>query len=187
MQPNALAFIALSNEFCSALEQLATGAASESRADFVASMLNYLPRLYISATDLRSLPPAVDTDDWADEMSGQMYEEYAIDNVLDEDYYDSVRRAIEEVMGADDVYLEVFEEDMKYSDTPVSASVAEGLADMFQYLYNFVETVRDAPSDRVSGALRVAKEEFEHYWSRIDCNLMRALNHIRYNATADDM
>ncbi len=40
-------------------------------------------------------------------------------------------------MGEDDVFLETFEEDMKYSDTPVAASVSESLADIFQPLYNF--------------------------------------------------
>lgn len=181
MQPNALAFIALSNEFCSTLEQLAAGSSplADSRSEFAASMLNYIPRLYISATDLRSLPPAGDD---VDDAYGQemIPDDWGIEQRLDEDYYDAVRRAIEGVMGEEDIYLEVFEEDMKYSDTPVSASVAEGLADMFQSLYNFIETVRDAPSQRVASALREAKEEFEHYWSRTACNLMRALNNIRY-------
>lgn len=195
MQPNALAFIALCNEFCSSLENLTSGglAAVGSRDDFVASMLNYIPRLYISASDLRSLPSASDPfmaqDIDVDSDYGLQPESdgWAIDNVLDEDYYDAVRRAIEGVIGEEDVYLEVFEEDMKYSDTPVAASVSEGLADLFQSLYNFIETVRDAPSERVTLALRAAKDDFEHYWSRIACNLMRALNNIRYFSSSDDL
>lgn len=188
MQPNALAFIALGNEFCSTLEQLAAGSSplADSRSEFVASMLNYIPRLYISATDLRSLPSAGDDDgEFDSEAIDCVPDDWSIEQRLDEDYYDAVRRAIEAVLGEEDVYLEVFEEDMKYSDTPVSASVAEGLADMFQSLYNFIETVRDAPSWRVTRALRSAKEEFEHYWSRTACNLMRALNNIRYFTTTD--
>lgn len=206
MQPNSLTFIALCNEFCSALEQVATGGAPalEERPDFVAAMLNYIPRLYISATDLKALPSpspfATDGDDTESypDTDGELHDngsdlfmmtdesEWAIQEVLDEDYYESIRRAVEGVMGEEDVYLEVFEEDMKYSDTPVSASIAEGLADIFQSLYNFVETVRDAPSERLSSILRAAKEDFEHYWSRIACNLMRALNNIRYNTSADN-
>ncbi len=173
MEPNVLAFIALCNEFCSRLESVCSGEPTE-RGEFVASMLNYIPRLYISATDLRTLP-SIDAED------EYMTDSWAIESVLDEDYYEAIRRGVESVMGEDDVYLEVFEEDMKYSDTPISASISEGLADMFQVLYNFIETVRDAPTERLQPALTTIKEDFGHYWSRIACNLLRALNHIRYN------
>ena len=172
MEPNSLAFIALCNEFCSRLEALCTGETVD-RDEFVSSMLNYIPRLYISATDLHTLPSLDETDDFISDS-------WAIESALDEDYYEAVRRAIEAVMGEDDVYLEVFEEDMKYSDTPISASIAEGLADMFQVLYIFIETVRDAPNERISPALSAIKDDFANYWSRIACNLLRALNHIRY-------
>ncbi|MDE6303420.1 MAG: DUF5063 domain-containing protein [Paramuribaculum sp.] len=179
MQPNSLAFIALCNEFCGALEETSNGLIPD-RMDFVARILNYLPRIYISATDLKVLPEEDLIDNDSDAFSFGFASDLSIDNVLDEDYYDAIRRSLEQVMGEDDIYLEVFEEDMKYSDTPVSASVAEGLADLFQVLYNFVETIKDAPSSRVSSALSAVKEDFEHYWSRIVCNLMRALNAVRY-------
>lgn len=173
MEPNSLTFIALCNEFCAKLESLCTGEIPE-RSEFVAAMLNYIPRIYISATDLRTLPAIDEADEF-------MVDSWAIESVLDEDYYEAVRRSIECVMGEDDVYLEVFEEDMKYSDTPISASIAEGLADMFQVLYNFIETVRDAPNERVRPALAAVKEDFEHYWSQTACNLMRAINNVRYH------
>lgn len=215
MQPNSLAFIALCNEFCSTLEGVAAGSdrAPSSRAELVASMLNYIPRLYISATDLKEEASADDShdghcgcghdhccDDEADDCchcddcsdSDELYtiaddhEGWGIESVLDEEYYNSVRSSIEALLSPDDVYLEVFEEDMKYSDTPISASVAEGLADIFQSLYNFIETVREVPSEHISSVLTSAKEDFEHYWSRIACNLMRALNNIRYFNPSDD-
>ncbi len=197
MQPNSIAFIALCNEFCSALESVATGSDPDlsSRAEFVASMLNFIPRLYISATDLRPLhiEPASPDDEGYE--GATYYDEYdapgddtswAIEDHLDEDYYDSIRRSIEAIMGKDDVYLEVFEEDMKYSDTPISASISEGLADIFQSLYNFIETIRDASSERIAAALEAVKEDFEHFWSRPACNLLRALNHVRYFALPDE-
>lgn len=197
MQPNAIAFIALCNEFCSTLEHVASGAdpVTAAKPDFVASMLNYIPRLYISATDLKTLPSPSSPFDSGDGLYDDGYDEaleeadergWAIDDILSEDYYESIRRAIEGIMGEDDIYLEVFEEDMKYSDTPISASVAEGLADIFQSLYNFIETVRDAPAERVTAAMAAAKEDFEHFWSRPACNILRALNNIRYFSLAVD-
>lgn len=160
IKPNTLAFIGLSNEYCVAVEN----ARESERDDFVASMTRLLPRIYISASDL-------DADNLADSY---------IDEALDEDYYDSVRRNIETLLGEDDSYLEVFEEDMKYSDTPIAASIAESLADIFQVLYNFLETVRDAPEDLINDAVTVVAEDFRHYWSRTLCNVLRALNAVRY-------
>lgn len=162
LSPNSLAFIALCNEYCVALEH----ARESEKQDFVESMLRLLPRIYMSATDL-------DADNPFDE-------EGYIESVLDEDYYDSVRRSVELIMGPDDMYLEVFEEDMKYSDTPIAASIAEGLCDIFQVLYNFLSMVRDATPENTTLLLVAVKEDFESYWSRILCNVLRALNHVRY-------
>lgn len=161
---NSLAFIGLCNEYCQTLES-----ARETECDdFIAAMLRLLPRIYITASDLK-----------VDDLG---LEEPYIDGRLDEDYYDSIRRSIENLLGPDDTYLEVFEEDMKYSDTPIAASVSEGLADIFQVLYNFLEAIKDVPNELIDQALIAVKDDFQSYWSRILCNVMRALNHIRYNA-----
>ncbi len=165
---NSLAFMALCNEYCQTLEN----AREMERDSFVEAMLRLLPRIYISATDVKAEPSGLD--------------EPYIEGQLDEDYYDAVRRSIENLLGPDDTYLEVFEEDMKYSDTPVAASVSEGLADIFQVLYNFLETVKDVPEELVLMGLAAIKEDFKAYWSRILCNVLRALNHIRYNSAKAD-
>lgn len=158
LNTNSIAFIGLCREYCVALED----AAQTSRDDFFAKMVRLLPRLYIMATDLQV--SVVDEDD------------AYIESALDEDYYESVRRAVESVTGADDIYLEVFEEDMKYSDTPVSASIAEGLADIFQTLYNFIATIKDATDETVALALVSVRDDFRAYWSATLCNTLRALN-----------
>ncbi len=167
LTPNALAFLALCNEYCAAAEN----AREAERSEFVASMLRLLPRLYIAASDLRT------TDEEAMEEPEDIY----LTPMLEEDYYDSVRLGIESLMGPDDTYLEVFEEDMKYSDTPIAASIAEGLTDIFQSLYNLLENIKNAPEHVTMSALAAAKEDFESYWSRILCNVMRPLNNIRYS------
>lgn len=164
LNTNAIAFIGLCNEYCNALEN----ARNSEREQFVESMLKLLPRLYISATDL--------TVNYIEN------EEPYIENILDEDYYESIRRGIETLMGEHDVYLEVFEEDMKYSDTPVSASISEGLTDIFQTLYNFLNTVRDTTDEVTALALLAVRDDFRGYWSTTLCNVLRALNHLAYTA-----
>jgi hypothetical protein len=161
---NTLAFIALSNEYCSAIEN----ANQSERAEFVDSMTRLLPRIYITASDIPE-PSLLD--------DGDVY----VNDALDEDYYDSMRRNVETVLGEDDTYLEVFEEDMKYSDTPIGASVSEGLADIFQVLFNYLETVREAPSELIEPITATVREDFANYWSQKLCNVLRAINTIKYS------
>ena len=85
------------------------------------------------------------------------------------------------LLGEDDSYLEVFEEDMKYSDSPIAASISEGLCDIFQVLFNFLEAVKDSTEEVIGSALTIVSEDFRHYWSRPLCNVLRALNHIKYS------
>lgn len=162
LSPNSLAFIALCNEYCIALEQAAQNEPNE----FIKSMTRLLPRIYISATDLQALSTS-------DDM-------YFIDDALDEETYNAVRQTIETVLGENDTYLEVFEEDMKYSDTPIAASIAEGLSDIYQVLFNFLAAVRDSTEENRIAALGIVSDDFMQYWSRPLCNVLRAVNSIRY-------
>lgn len=158
---NTIAFLALCKEYCVAVE----GVSDTELPAFIDTMLRLLPRLYISAADI----PQSDTDD------------YYVTQALTEDYYDNVRRRIECLMGEDDSYLEVFVDDMKYSDTPICASIAEGLADLFQVFYNILATIADdaAEPQVVFGVVSAARDDFYGYWSRILCNTLRAINDIK--------
>lgn len=167
LAPGWLAFIALCNEYCSMIENC--GGAT--RSELVAEAVRLLPRIYISACDL-----TVDDD----------VEVVDLEEAMDEPGYMELRRRLEAVFGAADTYLEVFEENMKYSDTPIAASVSEGLADMMQVIYNFITTVRDAPTDMIPGALAAMKEHFTEYWGQTLCNVMRPLNQLRFNPSDED-
>lgn len=170
LSPNSLAFVALSNEYCAAIEGVSSVADGQA---FVGEMLRLLPRLYIVASDLRPSPSLQE-------------ETPELDSYLGEDFYESARESIESMLGPDDIYLEVFEEDMKYSDTPVSASIAEGLCDIFQVLYNFISSVRDAAEEQINDALIAVKNDFVQYWSRRLLNVMRPLNQIYYSSDDND-
>jgi hypothetical protein len=161
---NALAVIALANEYCQAIET----AGEFTPHDFAAKMVRLLPRIYMAVTDL----PIVDSFD----------PEYGFDAVhLDENYYDEVRANIAATLGSHDTYLETFCEDMKYSDTPIAASVSEGLADIFQVLYDFVEDVRHADADQTTEHLAELRSQFAEFWSQTLCNVLRPLNELYHN------
>ncbi len=161
LTPNQLAFLALANEYCVALER----AGETEPEEFTEAILRLLPRLYISATDLQS---------------DSFVEEY-VPSVLEEDYYDSVMRSVSMIFGENDTYLEVFEEDMKYSDTPIAATISESLADIFQVLYNLVEASKDAPAEVIDQYLCAVRDDFASFWSQTLCNVLRAVNSLKYS------
>lgn len=165
---NDIAFIGLANEYCQAIEQSSQLTAS----GLTASMLRLLPRIYIAATDLQTTEVNDDEDAY-------------LENFLDEDYYEALRRNIEHLLGPDDTYLEVFEQDMKYSDTPIAASISESLCDIFQVLYNFITIVRDASPDQMALPLAAVKADFREYWSQPLCNVLRALNSLHFDNDDD--
>ena len=163
LTPNALAFIALCNEYCQTVEAASTTEPFE----LVKSLTRLLPRIYIAASDL---PEPTD-------FGGE------IEQAMDEEYYNQAMTALQQAFGEHDTYLEVFEEDMKYSDTPIAASVAETLADLLQVFYNFIATVKDSPEPVIVEALEAVRGDFDSYWSTLLVNVMRPLNQIRYNVT----
>ncbi len=164
LAPNSLAFIALSNEYCETLENIA----NFEKEDFIAKMLKLLPRLYISSTDLNI---------------EESEEDYYIESYLDEDTYNTICSQISALMGADDVFLETFEEDMKYSDTPVSSSISENLSDIYQELYNLVASVKDVTTEAINSIFISCKEDFANYWGQNLTNVLRALHSAFYNST----
>lgn len=157
---------ALAADYCATCES----AREMGRSDFIDKMLDCLPRIYWNFIDITS--EEVVTLDEFDYFS----------SYVDEDYYESIRRNIEMLLGPDDVFLETFEEDMKYSDTPIAASIAESLADLFQPLFNFISIVKDTEGEKIVEAYMQCHEDFESYWSQTLCNVLRALNHLKFNS-----
>lgn len=161
LSPNTLAFIALANEYCHTLENVFE---YDDRNMFMAAILKLLPRLYISASDIKP-----------DEENNTF-----LDSYLEENDYNMVLDNISRMIGEDDIYLEVFMDDMKYSDTPISTSISENLADIYQPLYNFVATVKDATNDTIIEAATAIKADFDTYWGQTVCNVLRAIHSLYY-------
>lgn len=166
---NQLSVIALANEYCQAIEL----AASVEPKQFIDRMVRLLPRIYIAVTDL----------------SSEQYSEpeYAMDAIhLDESYYNQIRDNIAHLLGEDDTYLETFHEDMKYSDTPIAATVSEGLADLFQVMFDFVEDVRNSEVEQQVEYLGQLRDDFSTYWGQTLCNVMRPLNELSNKDFSDE-
>lgn len=168
---NTLAFIALANEYCQEMENVL----DKDKTDFITLMLKQLPRLYIAVSDVVEQEREEDT------------EQYVVESYLTEDEYNSVRNNVYHILGEDDVYLEVFEEDMKYSDTPIATTISENLSDLYQEFFNFVQTIKNSPAEVVNEIVLAEKENFKAYWGQLLVNVIRAVHNVKYADNSFDM
>ena len=163
-----LDIVGLAKSYC----ELCESATEYSREDFLDRALDLLPRLYWNFFDLSAGVSLGESDYFSD--------------YVDETMYGHVQHGIAAVLGGSDMFLETFEEDMKYSDTPISASISECMADIYQPLFNFVSIVHDSEGTQMAEAFISCKEDFENYWSQTLCNAMKALNNVKYNPVEED-
>lgn len=171
LRSRLLAVTAYASEYCLALEN----AKEVEKSDFVNTVVTTLPKLYLEFVDI-----VPEEEGIAIEEEQDYFPSY-----VDEDYYENIRVGVESLLGPDDTFLETFEEDMKYSDTPIAASVSECLADIFQPLYNFISVVKDSEGEMIVKAYLHCREEFNEYWSQTLCNVLRPLNKIRTSPSED--
>ena len=160
---------ALCKRYCEVCEE----ASEYTKMELTERALDLLPRIYWNFFDLEPELISLEEDGY-------------LSTYVDEEIYESIRGKIAAVMGSDDIYLDTFEEDMRYSETPISASISEGMADIFQPLFNFVSVVRDSEGEQMEEAFIQCKEDFVEYWSQTLCNVMKALNNIKYSKTLNE-
>ena len=166
---NVIEFITVAIEFCAFLEQTE----DKNRETFTDTILKLIPLLYLKAC----LLPQYQILD-----NSNLPEDF-----VTEDNYNIVRATISIIMGGHDDYLDVFIEDMKYSDTPILTTISENLADIYQELKNFVMAYKHAIDEELMlNAIAEVKEEFEYSWGQKLVNVQRAIHEVRYNTTEEE-
>ena len=116
---NTVEFVTVAAEFCAYVERTN----EHSRKDFIETLLKLLPLLYLKALMLPD-DERINDDD--------------LEDFVTEDSYEVLRMTIFDLLTDKDSYLDVFVADMKYSDTPVTKSISEDIADIYQDIKNFV-------------------------------------------------
>lgn len=157
---NVIDFVTIAVEVCVFLEK------NESlpREEWVDRLLKMFPLLYVKAL---LLPETVVVED-----------ENPASFVKEEDYL-RVANSVAEIMGEEDVYLDVFLDEMKYSDTPVSTFVSENIADIYQDIRNFVSVYQFGLTEQMNDALYFCKENFLLYWGQKLVNVLRPLHALK--------
>ena len=164
---NTVEFVTVAAEFCAFIER----SEGQKRAEFVDTLLKILPLLYIKAS---MLPEC--------EVMG----EDGLEAFVTEDDYEVIRINLQELLADRDDYLDVFVEEMKYSDTPIRKSIAEDLADIYQVVKDFVCQFRSGLNETMHDALAQCREHFAGYWGQTLVNTMRALHEVKYSGDEDE-
>ena len=170
---NTVEFVTVAAEFCAFLER----SERMKRSVFVDTTLKILPLLYLKGQYSCSAS-------LSDRL--QINEDTPESFVTEEDY-EVIRLTIASIMAEKDDYLEVFLQDMAYSDTPIKATISEDLADIYQDIKDFVSVYRLGFDETMNDSLAVCKENFGLYWGQKLVNTLRALHDVKYNVKDEDI
>lgn len=164
---NVAEFVTVAAEYCLFMENVG----DKKRDQFIDTLLKVLPLLYVKAALLPEVMP----------MS---YED--LETCVTEEDYAVISQRISKLMADMDDYLDVFVEDMKYSDAPVRKCISEDLTDIYQDLKNFIFSFKTGINDTMNDALALCQEHFKEYWGQVLVNTMRPLHQIKYNSTDEN-
>lgn len=164
---NTVEFVTVAAEFCAYLER----AEALRRKDFVDTILKILPLLYIKASMLPECEMVSDTEP---------------ENFVTEEDYEVLRYSLAALMADKDDYLEVFMQDMRYSDTPITRCISEDLADIYQDIKNFVSVFQLGFDETMNDSLALCRENFSLYWGQTLVNTMRALHSVKVNPSDEE-
>ena len=148
-------FVAVAKEFCDFVET----APQMQRRDFIQRLQKFIPLIYLKG----SLLPESDSGD-----SG------LIEDIVTEDDYNYLYGQLHRLLGEHDEYLEVFDDNMQFSEVPVVHSIAEKTCDIYQDLKNFIEGYDDI------------NNSFELYWGKACAGVLRAVHHAVYQVKDED-
>ncbi len=160
--PNVIEFVTVSREFCAWVENLK----DQPSREFVNTALKILPLMYLKASMLPQLEMELDG---------------FLEQTVTEEEYEILSLMIQAKMGGSDDYLEVFTADMQRSDLPLSSSVSENIADIYQDVKDFLMNYRTAVTEIMNDALVKLVNNFQTYWGQRLVNVLRALHQIYYS------
>jgi hypothetical protein len=160
--PAVIDFVTVAAETCLFLEH----ASEQTKEEFVTKLVKILPLLYLK-TSMVEIPEPVFDD---------MPERF----VTEEDY-NYIKEQVEQLLGADDSFLDVFHPDISLSDTPIASFVSENLSDIYQELKDFAANYRTADTDIMNDAMIACLQAFGEHWGQKLLGSLRALHAIRFS------
>jgi len=164
---NVIELITVANEFCSFLER----SEDMETVDFMSRLQKLLPLLYLKA----SLLPEFETN------SDDELEKFVTE--LD---YNLIQQKVLRHTGAGDDYQEVFISGMQFSESALTASIAENVADVYQDMKDMVMSFRTLDEEVMEQALSESQNNFAHLWGQKLVNCLRAVHNLIYGEGISD-
>lgn len=150
-------FVAVAKEFCDFVE---TTPQMECK-DVVERLQKFIPLIYLKGS---LLPHCECTESGLTE-----------DGVTEEKY-NYLLGELHRLLGEYDEYLEVFDDNMQYSEAPVVHSISEKICDIYQDLKNFTLSYRCGIPMVIEEALWELNNNFELYWGKACTSVLRAVH-----------
>jgi hypothetical protein len=164
---NVIEMITVANEFCSFLER----SEDLESADFLSRLQKLLPLLYLKASLLPEFE--IEADD-------------ELEKFVTELDYNLIQQKVLRHTGAGDDYQEVFISGMQFSETALTASIAENVADIYQDMKDLVLSFRMLNEEVMEQALSESQSNFAHFWGQKLVNSLRAIHNLIYNDGISD-
>ena len=105
---------------------------------------------------------------------------------MTEEIYEILRINLAGLMGDKDDYLDVFVQDMVYSDQPIKKSISEDLADIYQDIKDFIFVFQLGLNETMNDSLAICQENFRLHWGQKLVNTLRALHEVKYAQGEDE-
>jgi len=154
-------FVRIAIEYCAFVEK----AGESKKSVFVDTTGKILPLLYLKVSVIPEIEELYDAD---------------FKPKVTEAMYAAVEKAIEELLGEDNLYLETFHSDMRLSDSPIAVRISENLADIYQDLGNFIAVFKDGNKETMNDSLAECIQHFKEYWGQKLVNVLRAIHYLKY-------
>lgn len=159
---NVIELITVANEFCSFLERSDEMESSV----FMGRLQKILPLLYLKA----SLLPEYEFEPEED-----------LEKHVTEVNYNIILQKVLFHTGANDDYQEVFISGMQFSESALTASIAENVADIYQDLKDLVMSFRTLDEEVMAQAIWECQTNFTQFWGQKLVNCLRAIHNMIYS------
>lgn len=159
---NVVEFVAVANEFCKYAER----AAEVKGEDLLKILQRLLPLLYIKASLLPELEPVFEDGN---------------EKFVTEEKWISIHETFRSKFGTADDYLEVFDEKIKDTEGPVTSSISENLADIYQDIKDFLLLYQTGTDEVMNDAIWECRMNFENIWGQKLLNGLRAIHRFVYS------
>jgi hypothetical protein len=164
---NVIELITVANEFCSFLER----ADDLESADFLSRLQKMLPLLYLKASLLPKFEFEPDDE---------------LEKYVTEVEYNLIQQKILVHTGAGDDYQEVFIPGMQFSESALTSSIAENVADIYQDMKDLVMSFRTMNDEVMEQALWESQDNFAQVWGQKLVNCLRAVHNLIYSESNTD-